>query len=334
MNATAAPPDQKAFKDIKAIQDVCETIPEGKYADWLKTPAYYVAANVHLSYCIVPHEMHDIWRDIFHVLRNLDNKTTNYAHLLGNYDRPNSVRERVPLKSFNRRSSETVLYVRNPYYRLFAGYFDKLYVLHHSCEQIDFQEYLDRVISGSKLHLTWGTVMMPPLVPLCGLCEIRPFEVVKEESFLSDLTHLFNRLNLDATVQTTLQSLLENPKLFVTSIIHSKIKLQFLEACPELKNELVGRLWQSLQNMGLISVSLPHPQTLETVDVSKNITVLVDAVLNANKVVPMTDEERILQRRRALAKAYLNIKEETILYIQEVFEYEFEMFGYSKQKPE
>ena len=278
--------------------------------------------------------MNDIWRDIFHVLRNLDNKsTTNYAHLLGHHDRPMSIREKVPFKSIFRRRSETVLYVRNPYYRLFSSFYDRFYVLHHSCEQIDFQEYLDRIISGVKLHLNWGTVMMPPLVPLCALCDIRPFEIIKEESFLGDLTHMFDRLKLNATVQNTLRSLLENSRLFVTSVIHSKIKLHLLESCPDLRFELLERLWQSLQNMGLISSSLSHPSTLETVDVSKNISVLVDAVLNANKMVPMTDEERITQRRRALAYAYADIKDETMEYIQEAFKYEFDMFGYSKSKP-
>ena len=333
VNATAAPPDPKSDADIKLMKNVCSTIPGGKYADWTKTPVYYMADNLHLSYCVVRHEMNDIWRDVFHVLRNMNNKSVNYGDLLGHYDRPPSIREKVPFKSITRRRSETILYVRNPYYRLFAAYYDRFYVLHHSCEPIGFQEYLDRIISGVKLHLNWGTVMMPPLVPLCALCDIRPFEIVKEETFLKDITHMFGRLKLNATIQNTLRSLLENPKLFMTAILHSKIKLQFLETCPELRFELLERLWQSLQNMGLISASLPHPTTLRSIDVSRNISAFVDAVLSANKIAPMTDEERITQRRKALTDAYADIKEETIEYIQEAFRYDFDMFGYSKNKP-
>ena len=332
-NISVVPADAiKTDNNTQLLKNLCNTIPEGKYAEWTKPPIFYMAIPLRLSYCVVQHDMDDIWKQIFNVLRNLNNETGDVSEFLGQYDRLMGIKEKVPFRSRWRRNSETVLFVRDPYIRLFSAFYDRFYVEHNTCEYISFQEFLDKVITGVKLRLEWGTKIMVPLVPNCKICDIKLFEIVREESFQQDLLNMFKRLNISQTVTATLMGLLQKPIQFIASVLHSKLLLQFTDLCP-LAAGLVPRFWKSLQNMGIISKYLSYPSSLEGVDVTKDLKGLVLAAVHATMIIPMSEQDRESQKREAIADAYADIKDETIEYIQEIFKYDFEMFGYSKERP-
>ena len=48
---------------------------------------------------------------------------------------------------------------------------------------------------------------------------------------------------------------------------------------------------------------------------------------------PLNEAEKWTQRQTFLADAYSGIKEETIEYIQEIYKYDFKIFGYSNKRP-
>ena len=328
-----SPPDRKAGADIDLMKNICSTIPEGKYQEWTHMPKFYMAGNLHLSYCSIPHDMDGIWNRIFNLFRYLDSDVNNFTSVLTKEVGFLGLKEKARYLSRSRKDSETVVYVRNPYHRLFSAYYDRFYVEHRTCEHVGFQEFLDHVISAVKLRLIWGTKLMSPLVPKCRLCDIKPFEVIKEETFHEDMHHFLTRLKLSINATNTILTFLKKPELFIPVVLESKLQLQFLESCPSLVTDLGPRLWKSLQSMGLISNALTYPATIRSTDLTSNITLLTEAAVKACEVDPLSDEERKLQTHNALVEAYAEIKDETIDYLQEIFKYDFEMFGYSNKRP-
>ena len=327
-----APPDAKSNNDanqtMTLIKNVCNTIPEGKYSEWTKPPIFYLAPPLRLSFCVVQNDMDGIWNQIFNALGNLNNTSDGISDFLGQAGRMEGITGKVP------SNSETVLFVRDPYIRLFSDFTDRFYIFYSSCKNNSFQHYLDQVISGVKLRTEWGTEIMPPFVPKCKPCDNKRFKVIREESLHKDLINMFKQLELSQTVTASLMELLEKPNLFIASVLDSKLRLQstLLKVCPVAAG-LVPRFWKSLQNMGIISKYLSYPSSLEGVDVTKDLKGLVLAAVHATMIIPMSEQDRESQKREAIADAYADIKDETIEYIQEIFKYDFEMFGYSNRRP-
>ena len=316
------------------MKNICRTIPPGKYVDWKKLPTFYLAPDLHLSYCIVRSDKDEIWKRIFQLIRHATSNTlSNLTETLTQNVAYLGIKEKVPYKSRLRRASQTVLSVQSPYQRLFLAYYDRFYVEHQTCEPLLFQEFLDKIISGVKLRLAWGTALMSPLVPKCRLCDVKPFDIVKDETFTEDMGHFVNRLKLGANVTDAVEAFLGQTKLLIPAILHSKLKLHFLDICPFLAKNLGQRLWKSFQYTGLISKRLDYPASLGALDVSKNIDAFTDAAIYASELEPLSGDQRRTQIHEALVEAYAGIKNETINYIQEIYKYDFEMFGYSDQRP-
>ena len=319
-------PDAELYK--RNIGDICKAIHPEKYADWTRSPNYYIAQPFNLSYCIMNYDMDDIWLRIFDIFRNPER--------INAYQKTKfpTIKPITPVKFENRmrKESETVLYVRNPYVRLYIAYYDRFYLTFtdKKCETISFQEFLDKIITHVKLRQNWGTSWFAPLVPKCRLCDIKIFSVVKEENFQQDF-NTFTRDLEETLINKTLsaEEFLQTEKWFMLAVLRAKIS--FMN--PSCRYSNSGQtLWRSLQFMGMINYSVPYPNSLKQFDISERPDILVKAVLKAG-YISLTEAERLTQKQTMLAEAYRGIKDETIQYLQDIYRYDFEMFGYSNKRP-
>ena len=322
----------------RKIKDICALIPKQKYTDWLKNPRgqgrFLVSIPRKLSYCVLHEDIDDIWRRIFEVLR-----TTNGNEV----DLTRKVLPNISAIIFDNdklKDTETILYVRNPFARLYMVYNDRFYLAYGTdsrhCETLPFQEFLDKVITHVKLRLNWGLSRFAPVIPKCRLCDIKVFEVVREEHFIDDMEIILRKVDcsditngLKVVVHDTIMSFVKRRHLVMYAIVLAKLKYQNT-LCNN--NETGPRLWRSLQIMGYINRDVSYPQTLYDVDVSFHPDRLVKSALQESPTL-LTDPEKVQQKNIILAEAYSGIKEITIEYIQEIYKYDFQMFGYSNKRP-
>ena len=314
------------------IEDICRSMPPDKYSDWIRNPDYIVAPDKNLSFCRMHNEMDDIWARIFELFIN-SSKISGY--LKPPFPQIHKTGLMKDFDAVDREKFQTVLYVRNPYSRLYVLYHDRFHIVTaHSqhkkwCENITFQEFLDKVITHVKLRLDWGTSWAAILVPKCRLCDVKVFSVIREENFIQDMQDFSHKLfETDKDFIKTIE-FIQKQAILIHSIVVAKLNFRN----PICKYSQFGSvLWRSLQYMGYVNNSVKYPESLDKANVALHPDILVKAVLKAGNVA-LTDSEKLVQRQVILAEAYRDIKEETIEYIQDIYKYEFEMFGYSKARP-
>lgn len=142
---------------------------------------------------------------------------------------------------------------------------------------------------------------------------------------------LSQKLSQSRSEITAALEFIQRPTVFIyLSVVLAKLK--FLNPVCTY-NKIGPMLWRSLQCMGVVNNSVEYPQSLTAVDVTFHPDILVKAALNSSKF-PMTETKKLEQKQTILADVYRDIKEETIEYIQEIYKYEFKIFGYSDQRPE
>ena len=316
------------------IKDVCRGIPPDKYSDWTRSPEYFVAPVNNLSFCTMHSAMDDVWARMFEIFINAS-KASEY--LKPRFPRVHKLDLIKQLETIDIENSQTVLYVRNPYARLFLLYVDRFHlVTAHSqnekwCENITFQYFLDKVITHVKLRQDWGMSWASPLVPKCRLCDINLFSVIREEYFNQDIRDFVQKLsNSDQDFVKDIEILLK-PVILLHSTVVAKLNFRN-PMCMHMESKFKPLLWRSLQYMGYVNNSVKYPEELDSVDVAFHPHILVKSVLKAGNI-STTDKEIFAQRQIILAEAYRDIKEETIEYIQNIYKYDFEMFGYSKMRP-
>ena len=278
-------------------------------------------------------EMDDIWARIFEIFVN-SSKTGYYLKKQFPQLQRNSM---VNFEAADRKTSQTVLYVRNPYARLYVLYHDRFHIVtahtQHKkwCENITFQAFLDKVITHVKLRQDWGISWFSPLVPKCRLCDIKLSSVIREENFAQDMQDFSHKLFKNDKESIKALEFIQKPgRILIHSLVLAKLNIRN----PACRYSQIGpMIWGSLKYMGFVNHSVKYPESLDNVNVAFHPDMLVKAVLKEGNV-SLTETEKLAQKKTVLAEAYHDIKEETIEYIQEIYKYEFEMFGYSKTRPD
>ena len=246
---------------VRKIRDVCDSVPQGKYSDWTTNikgqSRYFIAAPRKLSYCTLHGEMDDIWARIFEVLQNTEKTEVDMTH------KKLPQISAVLFENAVRRKTETVLYVRDPYTSLYLAYHDRFHLAYTAqddkCENLSFQEFLDKIISHVKLRQHWGLSVFAPLVPKCRLCDIKTFAIVREEHFILDMQNLLSNVDCKVNVtknrvKHTIMNFLNRRDLLMYAIVLAKLKFMN-PSC--VYNQTGQMLWKSLQFMGYIKSSVP-----------------------------------------------------------------------------
>ncbi|XP_060076869.1 carbohydrate sulfotransferase 11-like [Ylistrum balloti] len=336
-------------KRRNTIERVCDKSKHGYYG---KSKGSTVAKRLvidhrhHLVYCAVQKVGSTFLRSLLKIVnsqgvKNIDNRWK-------------SVNKKEPqdLTQFHYflSSSFKMMFVREPYSRLFSGYTDKLFtvntfywkitgtyikneILNHgnkspsTCgHDITFPQFIKYVIESEKTgrhtdrHFT-------PIYEHCRPCQI-PYDFIgKMETFANDSLILLNAWNKryginiafdDFEAETALQRAVSH-----TGRLYSM--RENLEKCMSFYSGM-QRIWRDLQIRGILpkSASLPFTES-ESVNVDRSQ--LIDALTNAIKGV--TDRAGLRQQKReAMIQAYGQVPMKDLIKLREVVRPDCELFGY------
>lgn len=247
---------------------------------------------------------------------------------------------------------------RDPYHRLYSVFIDKYYLLGllgrsitkalnrklnrindgYCGYNITFQDYLDYVVgqafSGALMNEHYA-----PVSELCDVCHTQYDIVCSQETLMTDTKFLLNKLRIDSSKRKSILNDLN--KNGIRDLIYSLVKSyagDYKTYYPDCPNPvlLFARTWNTLKYQGYILSTTPFPEETfksfkyHTEEAENITTIIMDVMATEN----MTPAMRVEQRRKAMAQAYQEIKQYTLLSIQEVYHRDFELFGYSKEPPQ
>lgn len=327
----------------------------GKYS-----ARFYYSKSYDFAYCKVPKVGSTFWTQLFTVLEYDKEIWREIVSL---------PRSKVHFKKYSflskfqnvtKSSKRTILTSRDPYSRLFAAYVDKILLpLHlmthrrtfarntgdtshgnYSCpDTMSFQQFLDQIVKraavGGRLDVHWT-----PISSLCRPCEVKPLFLVKQETFLDDVSYVLEKLNVEKSRRDFLESSMHEKRSEFTvpgivSTVFACAKGSHIEKCMTL-TKLTERLWTAFQIQGFIDDSAKFPT--EKIEKKKNVRVMdpkyvSKMILETISRYPMTEGRRKVQRHKHLCRAYQSIRAETLSGIRGIFKQDFRIFGYNETPP-
>ena len=313
-------------------------------------PRFDYSFKYNLSYCKVPKVGSSFWTQAFIVLRR------GWAEGEKVFELARASIHKLNAGSLeglteNILKSRSVVVARDPYSRLFSAYIDKMFlpllyvvaeqaVRHQrglakdelTCpESITFQEFLNHIIQkvlaeGKRVNDHWA-----PIFSLCNPCEINVLSLVKQESFSTDVEYTLREIGLAEEEYTVIHDALHDRRIesTITGIVQTVLTLTSTGRRCMNSVMIAERIWRSFQIQGYLRDDLPFPSDVIDSENKANSTMfLSEVILRTIKENPLTPDESIRQRRRALETAYEIISEKTIMHIQDIYKQDFELFGY------
>ena len=225
------------------------------------------------------------------------------------------------------RKSHTVLISRDPYTRLYSAYVDKLLLPPQPMKtkfddvtcgnQLSFENFLQEISKNAHKGIGFNQ-HWAPIVSICGPCSVNPFEVVKLESFSTDVEHILENVGVAPDEFEVIQGALHDHRIESTipGIVRTILSMKLV--C-ETKMDVAKDLWLSFQIQGYIRDDVSFPVEKIKSEEYVNHEFLTDVILETIRINPISPEESKEQRNRYLVKAYQNIDRITVEDIQNLY---------------
>ncbi|XP_060064034.1 carbohydrate sulfotransferase 11-like [Ylistrum balloti] len=251
----------------------------------------------------------------------------------------------------------TSMVARNPYTRLFSTYIDKVYLLgainrmfglklktgfaridHHHCGyEVSFVEFLSRLAELGTKHGQFDD-HWSPVYRMCDPCSFQYNVVLKQETLTRDADFTLNKIQMETDRKESIKKILHSDGLYantIFSLISSLLAEYRLYSsdCPD-RFIFLKKVWKSLQMQGHVHESSEFP-----FGAFKNITDLKDPEMVTSVIMqnldnnPVTEEQRVLQRRKVLVNEYRTVSPDVLNDIKDIYKLDFLMFGYSENPP-
>lgn len=248
----------------------------------------------------------------------------------------NAVQNRVMSHGMN------VMFVREPYSRLWSAYLDKFYLpdfwsklgplfrqeqRSHCINNISFNEFLIYIVKHSKhLDLHWA-----PISQICDICQVKYDVIGKMETFIEDsryiLKHIGSEKSIDVRqIDTTTREMEEIQLLTKYNFKFTRNKRKCFE-----RTIIAKRLWRTFQMNGYIHDSMVFP--LEMINnqsfYSKALSEFTKYAFEALEKQNQLFLDPKPQRREYMMNAYKSIPMQLLIKVKALYRYDFEMFGYN-----
>lgn len=308
-----------------------------------------------LVYCAIEKTGSTFWKKILHV-----------AGGWGNDSNPTSIRSEdadIENGGFNTlinstlkemvdkvKKSSSIMFVRDPYTRLFSAWLDKFYAPNHyywsnlgplifkserpnmpkvpeCAHDITFPEFINFILKELKRNPCMDGHFSPNY-DHCFPCRMSYDYIGKYESLKDDTLHILDSLNLSTLVtfghfeKDAIWDAIKDNAEFVFSTREN------LKKCGVPFRCVLFKVWNRMQSRGILSANIPFPyRTNEDV---KNITKdeFATALLQANHA--SNPKEIKNNRKEALTQAYQSISLRAVSEIIQGYEVDFDMFEYEK----
>ncbi|XP_033747935.1 uncharacterized protein LOC117332955 [Pecten maximus] len=326
-----------------------------------QTKSYFILAAKHnLTICKVAKSGSTLWSILALVLENrqkvdgIFNKRRSSVH--GKLHNILAIVKKAPAHF----STTNVVISRDPYTRIFSAYIDRCFLLRLPIDSpgfvesiskgeymtevgkcgfiVTFHDFVDKItrdgLNGKYIDPHWC-----PVYNLCRLCQMDYHVAMKQETLTRDTEHILQRLNISSDLRIKLVKEIRGSG--TAKMVDGLIKeLYFYNSLSKWMNThcndsiaFAVRLWEAFKIQGYMRSNISFPFMEFKEKDSFDVKTIVEAVLVAMNTNPLSNEEKVSQRRQALVKAYEGMPRRVIAKIQAMYQMDFVLFGYDINPP-
>ena len=244
---------------------------------------------------------------------------------------------------------KNVVFVRDPYTRLYSAWLDKFYSMNpswwelgkkiiskqrnnatnHSLEcghDVQFHEFIDFFAKDVNDKRCGVDGHFSPSYRHCLPCGlpynfIGKYETLKEDTmFFLEKNNLMHLVNISDFETSSDEDAFKDASTWVFQ------QRKKVEKCMPFVTGL-ERVWNRLQKRGMLNMKAAFPlEQLSSVDITESK--FVDTLMKAYHSFNIEDNR--MNREMALQEAYSTVSKETLLKLQDAFDLDFKLFDYDK----
>ncbi|XP_064610921.1 carbohydrate sulfotransferase 11-like [Liolophura sinensis] len=244
-------------------------------------------------------------------------------------------------------SYKKILFVRNPYYRLFSCYIDKFFLpntayfklrvhvaklfptkyTEDGCAPfVTFNQFVKFVIHSVKTHkLIDGH--FAPIYDHCKPCQLKYDIIGKMESFAADAQYTINSQNLSHLLNVNLMDDSNDSDTIIDKTKHLYQRRNEIEKCMPFSRAM-KLFWRALQIRGVIAKEYDLPARFLSNE-SLGSKDMIESLLHSNRMAEAG--KRRANRDEAVLEAYRTVSAEDLSEFKRLFRPDFEVFGYSRE---
>ncbi|KAH3775052.1 uncharacterized protein LOC127845584 isoform X2 [Dreissena polymorpha] len=304
--------------------------------------------NKHVVFCAIEKTGSTFWRRIFQMAAN---GADGHPSLIKTADAYNQIGYRS-MENMNWKeitsvfqTSNSIMFVRNPYWRLFSGWLDKLYspnwiywMIHadevarkkgqlymgecaNDVSFVDFVDHLtDSILDGQCVNGHFS-----PSHEHCFPCALNVTYVGKYETLKEDTISLTQNLGIQLNLKDFERDAAKDA--IVDAVDWVFAEKDKIVGCKVTFHCALFRVWSRLQSRGIISrdIMFPYKSRGEAADVT------YDEFYQSLTLAHLNSEASALKlgRKKSFAQAIRSLPDRVISKIKHAFIDDFEMFDYS-----
>ena len=254
-----------------------------------------------------------------------------------------------PDSLLTQESYKKIIFVRDPYSRLFSGYVDKIfsrynawrsynrlilarigrYSLHRICaDDVSFAEFVKFFVQTMQKGVPVNGHFLPMYLH-CKPCEVKYDFVGKLEKFDRDVRIMMHHIGLSNytyLLQKAKEAGIRDELKDVAIVLFGMRSRSNSDKCFDSYKAAV-RQWRKLQIKGLLSLKIRFPysqRVWKTIDQDRFHNMLIDV----HKLSKTIDNGLHKNQRKAMAEAYQTLSPETRKSLKEILEPDCKLFGY------
>ncbi|XP_045204869.2 carbohydrate sulfotransferase 9-like isoform X3 [Mercenaria mercenaria] len=312
-----------------------------------------------IHYCIIPKVGCTFWKRIMRFLGKDYPRTQNvqrpsdidrgFVHY-GGLSNLQQWSVQNPIAHMLMTNGNSFMMTRDPYSRLWSAYIDKFLLpdfwrtdakavvkklrpnateYERNCaNNVSFYEYLLFINRTYKSGLNehWDKMHR-----LCSPCHVQYDVIGKQESFSSDADYILTKFNIDYLKENTTKLDMVHEEVTTLTKYNFNLESAITEGCFE-KLDVAKRLWLAFQYNGYIdrNADFPEKYLMKTGFLIEPAEIFMDLVFQTIK--NQTDQGIDIkgQKRTMMLEAYRKIPDDLLKAIVNVYEYDFELFGYNR----
>ena len=343
------------MKRFQRMKNYCQTFLKRNPIDYENM--WLVDQKYKTLFCALAKVGSTFWNHVFHILRNGNDSFASpfslnpafYEYL--NHALATSANATITLDMV-RNHYLKVLFVREPYRRLFSAYVDKLvqphayywngtgkHITYHSKKRnkmnmacghnVSFEDVVNYVIHA-ETTLSHRDIHFAPMYQQCNICALDYQIIGKMETFHEDSVFFLNSIKATGAGIAMGNWTEEHNINYITEkcIFAFKIK-NTSEQCMPFQ-DLLKRQWRAFQIVGLISKDFYFPfanGSSNNITLAEYTRVIISAYTRSGSSAKANKEEAFIQAYASLSKGALE-------NLRDIFLLDFELFGYNPEPDE
>ncbi|XP_045171702.2 carbohydrate sulfotransferase 11-like isoform X2 [Mercenaria mercenaria] len=340
---------------FQVLQEKCEKHLKNLSSFGIKGSIYSIQQKI--NYCETPKVGCTFWKSVMRFLAG-DYPTGRQIQKPSDIDR--AFVHSGPWKNIKRYGNDAVklgvlstgyniMFVREPYSRLWSGYLDKFYlpdfwqrygpIFRHTSKKdciqnISFEEFLTFIAEN---HHATSDMHWTPFYQLCNPCHVKYDVIGKMETFSNDSKFILNKLGHDMLVDDKQNNSKSRAKEEIRSL--SKYNFSFKNNSCFFHEVIAKRLWSVFQMNGYIQKNIPFPLEMFSdknfyLGSDNTTSVFIKYAFKALDSQTVSDHDLKEQKHQYMIDGYSTIPMPLLYRIQKQFQIDFELFGYNAEPAE